>query len=182
METKKPWVERYRPKNLKEVSHQSEVVATLQNAVVTGRLPHMLFYGPPGSGKVRARGLARSSVVLLLLLPLLLGTHSLTHSSPTTPHRPRSPWRCVDNSGILRSSSDASWNSTPVTSAGFPSCGIKSSTLPVLAWDRGRPAKKQRPISLAVPPWRWSTTKRIKRMHSIPILPLRLSFWTRLIP
>lgn len=48
----KPWVERYRPRSLREVSHQTEVVATLQNAVQTGRLPHMLFYGPPGSGKV----------------------------------------------------------------------------------------------------------------------------------
>ena len=46
-----PWVERYRPKALKEVAHQSEVVATLQNAVSTGRLPHLLFYGPAGSGK-----------------------------------------------------------------------------------------------------------------------------------
>ncbi|CAJ1958778.1 unnamed protein product [Cylindrotheca closterium] len=46
-----PWVERYRPKSLKDVSHQGEVVATLQNAVTTGRLPHLLFYGPPGSGK-----------------------------------------------------------------------------------------------------------------------------------
>jgi hypothetical protein len=48
-----PWVERYRPKSLKDVSHQNEVVSTLQNAVETGRLPHLLFYGPPGSGKVR---------------------------------------------------------------------------------------------------------------------------------
>ena len=40
-----PWVERYRPKTLKDVSHQNEVVATLQNAVQTGRLPHLLFYG-----------------------------------------------------------------------------------------------------------------------------------------
>lgn len=46
-----PWVERYRPKSLHDVSHQTEVVATLQNAVRTGRLPHLLFYGPPGSGK-----------------------------------------------------------------------------------------------------------------------------------
>lgn len=46
-----PWVERYRPKSLKDVSHQTEVVSTLQNAVETGRLPHLLFYGPPGSGK-----------------------------------------------------------------------------------------------------------------------------------
>ncbi|KAG7344155.1 replication factor C small subunit [Nitzschia inconspicua] len=46
-----PWVERYRPKTLKDVSHQTEVVQTLQNAVQTGRLPHLLLYGPPGSGK-----------------------------------------------------------------------------------------------------------------------------------
>ena len=44
-------MERYRPKSLKDVSHQNEVVSTLQNAVTTGRLPHLLFYGPPGSGK-----------------------------------------------------------------------------------------------------------------------------------
>jgi replication factor C subunit 2/4 len=49
-----PWVERYRPKSLAEVSHQNEVVATLQNATTTGRLPHLLLYGPPGSGKVRS--------------------------------------------------------------------------------------------------------------------------------
>ena len=47
-----PWVEKYRPKKLADVSHQSEVIATLQNATATGRLPHLLFYGPPGSGKV----------------------------------------------------------------------------------------------------------------------------------
>ena len=46
-----PWVERYRPKTLQDVSHQTEVVQTLQNAVQTGRLPHLLLYGPPGSGK-----------------------------------------------------------------------------------------------------------------------------------
>lgn len=49
----RPWVERYRPKSLDDVSHQNEVVATLKNAVATGRLPHLLLYGPPGSGKVR---------------------------------------------------------------------------------------------------------------------------------
>lgn len=47
----KPWVEKYRPKSLADVAHQTEVVATLENAVATGRLPHLLLYGPPGSGK-----------------------------------------------------------------------------------------------------------------------------------
>jgi len=46
-----PWVERYRPQTLDDVSHQTEVVLTLKNAVRTGRLPHLLLYGPPGSGK-----------------------------------------------------------------------------------------------------------------------------------
>jgi replication factor C subunit 2/4 len=46
-----PWVEKYRPKNLQEISHQTEVVSTLQNAVETNRLPHLLLYGPPGTGK-----------------------------------------------------------------------------------------------------------------------------------
>ena len=46
-----PWVERYRPQTLDDVSHQTEVVSTLKNAVATGRLPHLLLYGPPGSGK-----------------------------------------------------------------------------------------------------------------------------------
>jgi replication-associated recombination protein RarA len=48
----RPWVERYRPVNLDQVSHQTEIVATLKDAVETGRLPHLLLYGPPGSGKV----------------------------------------------------------------------------------------------------------------------------------
>eukprot|EP00970_Alexandrium_tamarense_P002080 scaffold278_cov194-Alexandrium_tamarense.AAC.37 len=46
-----PWVERYRPKSLQDVSHQGEIISTLKNAVETNRLPHLLFYGPPGTGK-----------------------------------------------------------------------------------------------------------------------------------
>lgn len=52
MADSRPWVERYRPVNLDQVSHQTEIVATLKDAVATGRLPHLLLYGPPGSGKV----------------------------------------------------------------------------------------------------------------------------------
>ena len=62
----RPWVERYRPKTLKDISHQTEIVATLQNATTTGRLPHLLFYGPPGSGKVRFVLMLRVKILCFL--------------------------------------------------------------------------------------------------------------------
>ncbi|EJK66073.1 hypothetical protein THAOC_13022 [Thalassiosira oceanica] len=46
--TATPWVEKYRPRSLEDVSHQTEIISTLTNAVETNRLPHLLFYGPPG--------------------------------------------------------------------------------------------------------------------------------------
>lgn len=46
-----PWVEKYRPRTVDEVTHQDEVVRALRTAVATGHLPHLLFYGPPGTGK-----------------------------------------------------------------------------------------------------------------------------------
>ena len=68
-----PWVERYRPKELKDVSHQSEIVATLKNAVETNRLPHLLFYGPPGTGVpiISACAFAKSPLDTLIQLYFL---------------------------------------------------------------------------------------------------------------
>lgn len=46
-----PWIEKYRPKNLSEVSSQTTTTNILQKSLHSANLPHMLFYGPPGTGK-----------------------------------------------------------------------------------------------------------------------------------
>ena len=46
-----PWVEKYRPARVEDVVAQDEAVHTLQRAATTLALPHLLFYGSPGTGK-----------------------------------------------------------------------------------------------------------------------------------
>jgi replication factor C small subunit len=45
------WVEKYRPKTLAEVVGQEEVVQRLMSYVRKKNIPHLLFSGPPGTGK-----------------------------------------------------------------------------------------------------------------------------------
>ncbi|KAL8996200.1 MAG: hypothetical protein Q9188_006620 [Gyalolechia gomerana] len=46
-----PWVEKYRPNTLDDVSGHQDVLATINKFVDSNRLPHLLLYGPPGTGK-----------------------------------------------------------------------------------------------------------------------------------
>ncbi|TVY34785.1 Replication factor C subunit, partial [Lachnellula subtilissima] len=46
-----PWVEKYRPDTLEDVSGHQDILATINKFVDTNRLPHLLLYGPPGTGK-----------------------------------------------------------------------------------------------------------------------------------
>ncbi|KAF9735828.1 Subunit of heteropentameric Replication factor C (RF-C) [Paraphaeosphaeria minitans] len=46
-----PWVEKYRPKTLSEVTAQDNTIQILSRTLQSTNLPHMLFYGPPGTGK-----------------------------------------------------------------------------------------------------------------------------------
>lgn len=46
-----PWVDKYRPSHLKDIVGQSQVTKMLSQVLVNHNLPHLLFYGPAGTGK-----------------------------------------------------------------------------------------------------------------------------------
>jgi replication factor C subunit 2/4 len=45
-----PWIEKYRPKKLKNIISQ-DGISILLNTLKTGEMPHLLLYGSPGTGK-----------------------------------------------------------------------------------------------------------------------------------
>lgn len=48
-----PWIEKYRPRCIEDVSYQDEITAVLRKVInsTNGEFPNFLFYGPPGTGK-----------------------------------------------------------------------------------------------------------------------------------
>lgn len=48
------WVEKYRPKKIAELIGHTEITTRLQGFISSGSLPHLLFAGPPGTGKTTA--------------------------------------------------------------------------------------------------------------------------------
>jgi replication factor C subunit 3/5 len=46
-----PWAEKYRPENISGIVYHDKITKSIVNYLSVGKLPHLLFYGPPGSGK-----------------------------------------------------------------------------------------------------------------------------------
>lgn len=48
------WAEKYRPHLLKDIINQKEIKNRLKGFISAGTMPHLLFAGPPGTGKTTA--------------------------------------------------------------------------------------------------------------------------------
>lgn len=46
-----PWIEKYRPQTLNKIIAHNEILETLKKFIAKKCLPHLLFYGPAGTGK-----------------------------------------------------------------------------------------------------------------------------------
>lgn len=44
-----PWIEKYRPSSLDELIAHEEIINILNKLIESNKLPHLLFYGPPGN-------------------------------------------------------------------------------------------------------------------------------------
>jgi replication factor C subunit 3/5 len=49
-----PWIEKYRPVMLDDVVSHGDIISVLKNFVKNKQVPHLLFHGPPGTGKTSA--------------------------------------------------------------------------------------------------------------------------------
>eukprot|EP00178_Gracilaria_changii_P025382 TRINITY_DN78208_c0_g1_i1.p1 TRINITY_DN78208_c0_g1~~TRINITY_DN78208_c0_g1_i1.p1 ORF type:complete len:358 (-),score=60.45 TRINITY_DN78208_c0_g1_i1:2895-3968(-) len=45
------WIEKYRPQKLSDLLSHQQIISTLNTLISNNRLPHLLFCGPPGTGK-----------------------------------------------------------------------------------------------------------------------------------
>jgi replication factor C subunit 3/5 len=46
-----PWIEKYRPKKMNEIISHDQNIETIKKLLLNYSLPHLLFYGCPGTGK-----------------------------------------------------------------------------------------------------------------------------------
>lgn len=46
-----PWAEKYRPQNISNIIYHDKITNSIVSYLTVGKLPHLLFYGPAGSGK-----------------------------------------------------------------------------------------------------------------------------------
>jgi len=46
-----PWVEKYRPKSIDDIISHDQNIKTIKKLLLNNALPHLLFHGPPGTGK-----------------------------------------------------------------------------------------------------------------------------------
>ncbi len=47
-----PWVEKYRPNSLQDLIAHEDIISILDKLIESNKLPHLLFYGPPGTGQL----------------------------------------------------------------------------------------------------------------------------------
>jgi replication factor C subunit 2/4 len=45
------WVEKFRPKKLKEIVSQENIISSMEGILKSKNMPHLLFFGPSGCGK-----------------------------------------------------------------------------------------------------------------------------------
>ena len=65
-----PWVEKYRPSQLDQLISHHSIISTIQSLISKNRLPHLLLYGPAGTGKTST---------ILAIARRLFGQHYSSH-------------------------------------------------------------------------------------------------------